>query len=87
MTALRVIQGRRGVATEVVVRQTTLDDLINEITALEAEAIGLAQRALPLARQLRLIANLAGPSSMAVADELVRLLERLERQHEPRRAA
>lgn len=87
MTALRVIPGRRGVATEVLVRQTTLDDLIDEVTALEAEATDLAERSLPLARQLRLIAQLAGPQSVAVADELVRLLERAQRQHEPQRAA
>lgn len=88
MTAkLRVIQGRRGVPTEVTVRQTTLDDLVDELTALEAEAQDLAARALPLARQMRMMANALGPTSCLIAQDLVDLLERHERRHTPRLVA
>lgn len=84
---LRVIQGSRGVPTAVVVRQTELDDLLDELTALEHEAAELADAALPMARQLRLMANAIGPTSFTLADKLVKLLERHERRHTPRRAA
>lgn len=88
MTArLRVIAGSRGVPIEVVIRQTELDDLLDEVTALEAEACEIAARALPLAQQLRLMAAAIGPRSVRVADELIALLERQERRHTPRRAA
>jgi len=87
VTALRVIQGRRGVATEVLVRQTTLDDLLDEVTALSAEATDLVTRALPLAYRLRLMAKALGPTSALIAQDLVDLLERHERQHTPRRVA
>lgn len=83
MTALRVIQGRRGIPTEVLIRQTTLDDLVDEVTALEAEALDLAGRALPLARQLRVMATALGPVSGLIAQDLVDLLERHERRHNP----
>lgn len=86
-TRLRVIQGRRGVPTEVVVRQTTLDDLVDEVTALDAEAQELLDRALPLARQLRIMAYAIGPTSCVIAEDLIALLERHERQHSPRRVA
>lgn len=85
--ALRVINGRRGIPTEVLVRQTTLDDLLDELTAFEAEAQDLAARALPLAYRLRLMARALSPTSALVAQDLVDLLERHERQHTPRRAA
>lgn len=78
---LRIIQGRRGVATEILVRQTTLDDLLDEVTALSAEALDLAARALPLAYQLQLMATALGPTSGRIAQNLVELLERHERQH------
>lgn len=84
---LRVVQGRRGVATTIVVRQTTLDDLLDEVTALGAEAIELAERALPLARQLRIMATALGPTSGLIAQDLIDLLERHERRHTPKRAA
>lgn len=84
---LRVIPGRRGVPTEVTVRQTTLDDLLDEVTALEAEAQDLAERALPLARQLQLMATAMGPTSGMIAERLVHLLERHERRHSPEKAA
>lgn len=88
MTArLRVIAGSRGIPTEVVIRQTELDDLLDEVTALEAEASEIAERALPLAHQLRLMADAIGPRSVRVADDLVALLERQARRHTPRRAA
>lgn len=88
MTAtLRVLAGSRGIPHTVLVRQTTLDDLVNEVTALEAEAIDTAERALPLARQLQLMANALGPTSGAIARELVAILERQARRHEPGRAA
>jgi hypothetical protein len=84
---LRVIQGSRGVPTEVVVRQTTLDDLLDEVTALTAEAIDVAAEALPLAYQLRLMATALGPTSGLIAQDLVDLLERQQRRHTPRRVA
>lgn len=87
MNRLRVIPGSRGVPVEVVVRQTELDDLLDEVTALDAEAIDLAERALPLAQQLRLMASVMGPRSVAVADELLGLLDRHQRRHTPRRVA
>jgi hypothetical protein len=86
----RVIPGSRGVPITVVVRQTLLDDLVDEVTALQQEAVELADLALPLARQLRLMANAVGPTSIAVADELIALLSRQIRRHaptEPRKAA
>jgi hypothetical protein len=84
---LRLISGSRGVPHEVVVRQTELDDLLDEVTALQAEATDVAKAALQLARQLRLMANAVGPRSIHVADDLIALLERQERRHTPRRAA
>lgn len=88
MTArLRVIQGSRGIPNAVLVRQTTLDDLISEVAALDAEALELVERALPLARQLGLMANALGPSAGATGRELIGLLERHHRQHSPERAA
>jgi hypothetical protein len=80
---LRTIQGSRGVPSTVVVRQTELDDLLDEVSALQAEAIALAEQALPLARQLRLMANAVGPSSIDVAEQLIALLERQHRRHAP----
>ena len=87
MTRLRVLEGARGVPIEVVVRQTELDELVDEVTALEAEAADIAAAALPLAQQLRLMAGAVGPRSVRIADELIALLERQERRHTPRRAA
>jgi hypothetical protein len=87
MTSLRVIQGSRGVPTTVVVRQSTLDDLSDEVTALEAEAIDVAEAALPLARQLELMARALGPTAGAIGRDLVALLERQMRRHSPQRAA
>lgn len=88
MTArLRVIGGSRGVPNTVIVRQTELDDLIDEVTALEAEASDLADRALPLARQLRLMATAVGPASVRTADQLIAMLERQVRRHSPSQAA
>lgn len=85
--ALRVIPGSRGVPAEVLVRQTTLDDLVDEITALDAEALELVEAALPLARQLRIMASALGPASKLIAQDLVDLLERHARRHNPGRAA
>lgn len=79
----RVIAGSRGVPITVLVRQTQLDDLLDELTALQAEAIEVAELALPLARQLRLMANAVGPTSIAVANELIAVLERQLRRHAP----
>lgn len=88
MTArLRTIRGSRGVPNEVVIRQTELDDLLDEVSALEAEASAVAAKALPLAHQLRLMADAIGPRSVRIADELIALLERQERRHTPRRVA
>lgn len=84
---LRVIAGSRGVPAQVTVRQTTLDDLLDELTALEAEAIELAELALPAARQLLLMASALGPASGRIAQGLVDLLERHERRHRPERVA
>lgn len=84
---LRVVQGRRGVPTTVVVRQTELDDLLDELMALTTEAIELADKALPLAHQLSLMAQALGPRSAAVAHELIDLLERVQHRHSPRKAA
>jgi len=81
MTRLRVIPGSRGLPTTVVIRQSTLDDLVDEVTALEAEAIDLTDRALPLARQLALIATVHGPTWSAIARELIGILERQQRRH------
>lgn len=83
----RVIAGSRGVPIRVVIRQTELDDLLDEVSALEAEATELADKALPLARQLRLMANALGPVSLLIADDLIAILERAQRRHSPRRAA
>lgn len=84
---LRLISVRRGIAATVLVRQTTLDDLVDEVHALATEAFDLAERALPLARQLELMATALGPTSGAIARELVGLLERQLRRHDPRKAA
>lgn len=81
MTRLRVIQGSRGVPTTIVVRQSTLDDLVDEVTALQAEAIDVVEAALPLARQLELMARALGPTSGAIGRDLVQLLERQVRRH------
>lgn len=61
--------------------QTTLDDLMDEVTALQREAFDVAARGLPLARQLRIAAPALGPRCIAIADELVRLLEREQARH------
>jgi hypothetical protein len=87
VTPLRVIPGSRGVPVEVVVRQTTLDDLLDEVKALEQEALDVVETALPLARQLLLMATALGPTSGHIAQDLVDLLERQERRHTPKRAA
>lgn len=80
---LRLVHG----SGQVVAQQTTLDDLLDEVFALSAEAVELVERALPLAYRLRLMANALGPTSGVVAQELVDLLERHERRHSPERAA
>jgi hypothetical protein len=88
MTArLRVIQGSRGVPTTVLVRQSALDDLVDEVTALQAEASELALLALPLARQLALVAAALGPQAGSIGRDLVELLERQARRHDPSWAA
>ena len=87
MTALRLIQGGRGIPHTVVVRQTTLDDLLDELTALHAESWQCATEALPLARQLLVMARGYGPRSIQTAQALVALLERQSRRHDPERAA
>lgn len=87
MTRLRTIQGSRGVPTTVVVRQTEIDDLLDEVTALEAEAVDIAEAALPLARQLELMARALGPTAGAIGRDLVAVLERQLRRHSPQRVA
>lgn len=80
---LRMIHG----SGQVVAQQTTLDDLLDEVLALSSEAAELVEKALPLAYQLRLMATALGPTSGRIADQLVALLERHQRQHTPRRVA
>lgn len=79
---LRMVPGSRGIPNRVVVRQTELDDLLTEITALEHEARELAELALPLAKQLAIVARAFGPQAGDVGEELVRLLERQIRRHD-----
>lgn len=87
MMPLRLIQGSRGVATQVVVRQTVLDDLLDELTAIHAESYECAAEALPLARQLLVMARAYGPRSMRTATALVHILERQARRNDPGKAA
>lgn len=64
-------------------RQLTLDELT---TAPQPGDLSLVDRALPLARQLELMAQAVGPASFDVAHELVELLER-NHPARPRRVA
>lgn len=80
---LRLIHG----AGQVVAQQTTLDDLLDEVLALSAEAAELVDQAMPLALRLRIMANALGPASGLVAQDLVDLLERHQRRHTPGKAA
>lgn len=80
---LRMIHG----SGQVIAEQSTLDDLLDEVLALSAEASELVGKALPLAYQLRVMATALGPNSGRIADQLVNVLERHQRQHTPGRAA
>lgn len=60
-------------------RQLTFDELATQPPA--ARDMGVIDRALPLARQLELMATAVGPASGRVAHDLVALLE----QHHPAR--
>lgn len=64
-------------------RQLTLDELT---TVPQPGDMTLVDRALPLARQLELMANAMGPASGDVARQLVDLLER-SHPSRPRRVA
>jgi hypothetical protein len=79
-------RGSRGVPNTVTVRQTTLDDLVDEVSALTAEAMEFVDQALPMARQMAIIAKAFGPHAEEVGRELVELIARQSRRH-PRRAA
>ena len=64
-------------------RQLTLDELT---CVPRAPSLVLVERALPLARQLELMAQAVGPASEEVARELIALLED-QGPMRPRRAA
>lgn len=87
MTSLRLIHGSRGVPNTVVVRQTQLDDLLDELTAIHAESYECAAEALPLARQLLVMARAYGPRSVRTAQALIHILERQTRRYDPEKAA
>lgn len=73
---VRRVHGRRGVPTLVTVRETTLADLEDELTARKAEAIALVVGLLPLVAFVTWAAREVGPreyqASMAIAARLRR---------------
>lgn len=80
--ALTVLEGRRGIPTTVTLRATQLADLRDELAALTAETVALAEACLPIAHRMTFVAQAIGPSTMQEALRLVALLERFKRQHD-----
>jgi hypothetical protein len=80
--SLTVLPGRRGVPTLVTVRQTAIDDLRDELTALSDEGLELASLVIHLARLAQM--RLARGGSPA---DLLDQLERVGLRHQTRMTA
>jgi hypothetical protein len=79
---VRRLHGRRGVPTLVTVRETTLADLCDELTARKAEAVALVRGLLPLVAFLTSAAREVGPSHYQAAIAIAARLRRYLAQNE-----
>ena len=79
---LRRLHGRRGVPTLVTVRETTLADLCDELTARKAEAVALVRGLLPLVAFLTSAAREISPAHYQAACAVAARLRRYRTQNE-----
>jgi hypothetical protein len=76
------LHGRRGVPTLVTVRETTLADLYDELTARKAEAVVLVTGLLPLVAFVTNAAREVGPREYQAAIAIAARLRRYRAQNE-----